>query len=282
MIFTLPPLPYAADALEPVMSQETIEYHYGKHLQTYVDNLNRLTEGTPYSDLTLEQIILTATGPVFNNAAQVWNHTFFFNTLSPAPGKMPSDLEFAITRDFGSVEEFKVRFKKAATDIFGSGWAWLAQDNAGTLHIIQESNAGNPMRAGYKPLMTIDVWEHAYYIDYRNRRAEFIEKCWGLIDWKKVAQRMHEDVLIAHIMDMAEVRTDGTVSETLVVTVDKKDPVEEKDMDRYVCITCGWVYDPAEGDPESGIPAGTPFKDIPEEWLCPACGVGKEYFEKER
>ena len=252
MIFTLPPLPYAMDALEPFMSQQTIEYHYGKHLQTYVDNLNRLTESTPYSDYTLEQLILTTTGPVFNNAAQVWNHTFFFNTLTPEPAKIPSELEFALTRDFGSVEEFKARFKKAATEIFGSGWAWLAQDNAGRLHIIKESNAGNPMRAGYKPLMTIDVWEHAYYIDYRNRRGEFIDKCWNLIDWKKVSERMHEDVLT------------------------------NENMVRYVCITCGWVYDPAEGDPESGIAAGTPFEEIPDEWVCPACGVGKEYFEKER
>ena len=180
---------------------------------------------------------------------------------------MPSELEFAITRDFGSVEEFKTKFKKAATDIFGSGWAWLAQDNAGTLHIIPESNAGNPLRAGYKPLMTIDVWEHAYYIDYRNRRAEFIDKCWELIDWKKVAKRMHEEMLAAHIMDMAE-----TASENVV----KAAPA------RYVCITCGWIYDPAEGDPESGIAPGTPFEEIPEEWVCPACGVGKEYFEKER
>lgn len=267
MIFTLPPLPYAMHDLEPIMSKETIEYHYGKHLQTYVDNLNRLTEGTTLSDATLEQLILTTTGPVFNNAAQVWNHTFFFNTLTPEPVKMPSELEFAITRDFGSVEEFKTKFKKAATDIFGSGWAWLAQDNAGTLHIIPESNAGNPLRAGYKPLMTIDVWEHAYYIDYRNRRAEFIDKCWELIDWKKVAKRMHEEMLAAHIMDMAE-----TASENIV----KAAPA------RYVCITCGWIYDPAEGDPESGIAPGTPFEEIPEEWVCPACGVGKEYFEKER
>ena len=278
MIFTLPPLPYAIDALEPVMSQQTLEYHYGKHLQTYLDNLNRLTEGTPFSDYTLEHLILTGTGPVFNNAAQVWNHTFFFNTLTPEPEKMPSELEFALTRDFGSVEEFKSRFKKADTDIFGSGWAWLAQDQAGTLHIIPESNAGNPMRAGYKPLMTIDVWEHAYYIDYRNRRAEYIDKCWGLIDWKKVARRMHEDMLTAHITDMSETRRYDTVEETVVIVSGNK----EKDMDRYVCITCGWVYDPAEGDPDSGIDPGTAFDDIPEEWVCPACGVGKEHFEKER
>ena len=279
MIFTLPPLPYAIDALEPTMSQQTIEYHYGKHLQTYVDNLNRLTEGTPYSDATLEHLILTTSGPIFDNAAQVWNHTFFFNTLTPEPVRIPSELEFALTRDFGSIEEFKTRFKKAAIEIFGSGWAWLAQDNGGTLHIIKESNAGNPMRAGYKPLMTIDVWEHAYYIDYRNRRGEFIDKCWSLINWKKVAERMHEDLLIAHITDISETWTANTVE----IAVEEETLTEKtrKKMDRYVCIPCGWVYDPEEGDPENGVAPGTPFEEIPDEWLCPACGVGKEYFEKE-
>lgn len=279
MIFTLPPLPYAIDALEPTMSQQTIEYHYGKHLQTYVDNLNRLTEGTPHSDATLEHLILTTSGPIFDNAAQVWNHTFFFNTLTPEPVRIPSELEFALTRDFGSIEEFKTRFKKAAIEIFGSGWAWLAQDNGGTLHIIKESNAGNPMRAGYKPLMTIDVWEHAYYIDYRNRRGEFIDKCWSLMNWKKVAERMHEDLLIAHITDISETWTANTVE----IAVEEEILTEKtrKKMDRYVCIPCGWVYDPEEGDPENGVAPGTPFEEIPDEWLCPACGVGKEYFEKE-
>jgi Fe-Mn family superoxide dismutase len=279
MIFTLPPLPYAIDALEPTMSQQTIEYHYGKHLQTYVDNLNRLTEGTPHSDATLEHLILTTSGPIFDNAAQVWNHTFIFNTLTPEPVRIPSELEFALTRDFGSIEEFKTRFKKAAIEIFGSGWAWLAQDNGGTLHIIKESNAGNPMRAGYRPLMTIDVWEHAYYIDYRNRRGEFIDKCWSLINWKKVAERMHEDLLIAHITDISETRTANTVE----IAVEEEILTEKtrKKMDRYVCIPCGWVYDPEEGDPENGVAPGTPFEEIPDEWLCPACGVGKEYFEKE-
>jgi Fe-Mn family superoxide dismutase len=279
MIFTLPPLPYAIDALEPTMSQQTIEYHYGKHLQTYVDNLNRLTEGTPHSDATLEHLILTTSGPIFDNAAQVWNHTFFFDTLTPEPVRIPSELEFALTRDFGSIEEFKTRFKKAAIEIFGSGWAWLAQDNGGTLHIIKESNAGNPMRAGYRPLMTIDVWEHAYYIDYRNRRGEFIDKCWSLINWKKVAERMHEDLLIAHITDISEAWTANTVE----IAVEEEILTEKtrKKMDRYVCIPCGWVYDPEEGDPENGVAPGTPFEEIPDEWLCPACGVGKEYFEKE-
>ena len=254
MIFILPPLPYAMDALEPFMSMETLEYHHGKHLQTYVDNLNRLVEGTRYEDMDLEDIILSATGPIFNNAAQVWNHTFFFESLTPDPTSVPKDLEEAIIRDFGSMKDFEEKFKAAAVGIFGSGWVWLAQDKGGNLHIIQESNAGNPIRAGYKPLLTIDVWEHAYYIDYRNRRAEFVNKCWEIIDWKKVAARMHKPSTAATVKDLA----------------------------RFVCITCGWVYDPAEGDPESGIPPGTPFEDIPEEWLCPACGVGKEMFEKER
>lgn len=204
MIFILPPLPYAADALEPVMSRETIEYHYGKHLQTYVDNLNRLTAGTPLADSSLEEIILSSAGPVFNNAAQVWNHTFFFNSLTPEQEPMPDELEEAIIRDFGSVEMFEAKFKKAAMDVFGSGWVWLAQDRNGLLHIIMESNAGNPMRAGYKPILTIDVWEHAYYIDYRNRRAEYVDKCWKLFDWNKVLERMHEKSPAAVLGDLAE------------------------------------------------------------------------------
>lgn len=264
MIFTLPPLPYAMDALEPLMSKETIEYHYGKHLQTYVDNLNRLVADTPHEGLTLEDLILTSTGPIYNNAAQVWNHTFFFDGLTPGPSVISEELGKAISRDFGSFGNFEKQFKEAAIGIFGSGWAWLAEDNKGRLHIIPESNAGNPMRAGYKPLMTIDVWEHAYYIDCRNRRAEYVNKCWELIDWEKVSERYLSPGIMAVMSDLAEEK-----------------PAAKK-MKRYVCITCGWVYDPAEGDPESGIPAGTPFEDIPEEWLCPACGVGKEMFEEER
>lgn len=279
MIYTLPPLPYAPDALEPKMSQETIEYHYGKHLQTYIDNLNRLCEGTPYAEMSLEDIILTASGPVFNNAAQVWNHTFFFNSLTPKPEPMPLELKDYLIRDFGSVEIFKEKFKKAATDIFGSGWAWLAQDGDGKLHIIQESNAGNPMRAGLKPLVTIDVWEHAYYIDYRNRRAAFVDNCWELIDWKKVVERMHETdpKYIEETVVVAETTRDG-FTEMMAEAIME----DEKDMQKYVCVTCGWVYDPEEGDPENGIDPGTPFKDLPADWTCPACGVGKEYFEPER
>ena len=284
MIYALPPLPYATDALEPRMSRETIEYHHGKHLQTYIDNLNSLIDGTPYADVPFETLILTATGPLFNNAAQVWNHIFFFNTLTPKPEPMPLELKDYLIRDFGSVEVFKEKFKKAAADIFGSGWAWLAQDPEGKLHIIQESNAGNPLRAGYKPLMTIDVWEHAYYIDYRNRRAEFVDNCWELIDWNKVVERMHGPSPAAKVADMYEDVT--VVAETSRDGLTEKiaDAIEEDEeaLQRYVCIPCGWIYDPVEGDPDSGIAPGTPFKDIPDDWTCPACGVGKEYFEPEK
>ena len=283
MIYALPPLPYATDALEPRMSRETIEYHHGKHLQTYIDNLNRLIDGTPYEDVPLETLILTATGPLFNNAAQVWNHNFFFNTLTPKPEPMPLELKDYLIRDFGSVEVFKEKFKKAAADIFGSGWAWLAQDPEGKLHIIQESNAGNPLRAGYKPLMTIDVWEHAYYIDYRNRRAAFVDNCWELIDWNKVVERMHGPSPAAKVADMyedvtvvAETSRDG-LTEAIADAIEE----DEEALQRYVCIPCGWIYDPVEGDPDSGIAPGTPFKDIPDDWTCPACGVGKEYFKPE-
>lgn len=254
MIYTLPNLPYASDALEPFMSQETIEYHYGKHLRTYIENLNRLIEGTPYADMPLDEIITSSEGPLFNNSAQVWNHLFFFKSLSPEPADMPLKLMDYLIRDFGSVETFKEQFKKAALEIFGSGWVWLAQDRNGVLHIIKESNAGNPMTLGMKPLLTIDVWEHAYYIDYRNRRADFVDECYRHINW-------------------------GTVTERLNDKTDVKVMAEEKDMRKYVCKVCGWVYDPLEGDPDSGIPPGTSFEDIPDDWTCPACGVEKNYFE---
>lgn len=284
MIYTLPPLPYAPDALEPKMSHETIDYHYGKHLQTYVDNLNRLTIGTPFENVPLETLILTSSGPIFNNAAQVWNHTFFFNSLSPSHTEMPSYLKEALTRDFGSVDLFKEKFKKAAIEIFGSGWAWLAQDKKGKLHIIQESNAGNPIRAGYKPLLNMDVWEHAYYIDYRNRRAAFVDNCWDLINWHKVASRMTEDIITAEQTDIEGKNID--VKETVIVEVEEEQEDEQaetkRNMEKYVCIICGYIYDPAEGDPENGIAPGTPFEDLPADWTCPACGVGKEHFEKER
>ena len=171
------------------MSKETIEYHYGRHLQTYIDNLNNLIPGTIYENMELDEIVMTAEGPIFNNAAQVWNHTFFFNTLTPVPREMPPALKETLIRDFGSVDGFKEKFKKAALEIFGSGWAWLAADKKGRLHIIQESNAGNPIRAGYKPLMTMDVWEHAYYLDYRNRRGDAMHEMWRVLDWRKADER---------------------------------------------------------------------------------------------
>lgn len=190
MKFTLPTLPYASDALEPVMSRETIEYHYGKHLQTYIDNLNRLVAGTPYEEAGLEEIITKADGAVFNNAAQTWNHTFFFESLTPEKTEVPEKLQKLLERDFGSVESFKEKFQNTAVGLFGSGWTWLAQDKDGKLHIIAEPNAGNPLKSGYRPLLTIDVWEHAYYIDYRNRRAAFAEKFWEIVNWNKVAERL--------------------------------------------------------------------------------------------
>lgn len=192
MIHTLPPLPYAADALEPKMSQETIGYHYEKHAKAYVDKLNSLIKDTPYESMSLEDIIVKADGAIFNNAAQVWNHVFFFNTLTPEPVKMPEDLEQAIADDFGSAENFKEEMKIATLSLFGSGWVWLAEDQEGRLHITSESNAGNPMKKGLKPLMAIDVWEHAYYIDHRNRRADFFESIWELTDWNIVGLRLKD------------------------------------------------------------------------------------------
>lgn len=193
MTHTLPKLPYALDALAPHMSRETMEYHYGKHLQTYVDNLNKLVPGTPFADLTVAQIVERADGPIFNNAAQVYNHTLFFELLSPHPSPMSAGLRAALERDFGSVEKFREQFTAAALALFGSGWVWLAATektpgahNHGKLQIISKSNAGNPLTEGLHPLMVLDVWEHAYYIDHRNRRADFIVQFWEMLDWGKI------------------------------------------------------------------------------------------------
>lgn len=189
MIHNMPQLPYPMEALAPHMSKETLEYHYGKHLQTYVDNLNKLIPGTPFENMPLEGIVCKAEGAVFNNAAQTWNHTFFFESLTPTQAEIPATLKELLVRDFGSVEAFKEEFTKAAIGLFGSGWAWLVADTQGKLSVKAESNAGNPLRQGLKPLLVIDVWEHAYYVDYRNRRAGFVEAFWHLVDWKKVAAR---------------------------------------------------------------------------------------------
>ena len=190
MKHTLPQLPYPMEALAPKMSKETFEYHYGKHLQTYIDNLNKLIDGTSYAEMPLDEIVRNADGAIFNNAAQTWNHTFFFLTLTPDQQPVPEKLAAALKRDFGSVEAFQEAFTKAAVGLFGSGWTWLAQEPGGKLAIVAESNAGNPMTLGLKPLLTLDVWEHAYYIDYRNRRADFVKNWWELVDWQKVAGRL--------------------------------------------------------------------------------------------
>lgn len=185
--FELPPLPYEMGALAPYMSEETVAYHYGKHLQTYIDNLNRLIAGTPYAAMPLDEIVRSSEGAVFDNAAQTWNHTHFFRTMTPRQQPMPERLARLLARDFGSVEAFEDRFAKAAAGLFGSGWVWLAQRPGGKLAIVAEPNAGNPMTLGMKPLLGLDVWEHAYYLDYRNRRADYVDNWWKLVDWQQVA-----------------------------------------------------------------------------------------------
>jgi Fe-Mn family superoxide dismutase len=183
----LPELPYAKDALLPHISAETLEYHYGKHHKTYVDNINKLIQGTEFANSSLEDIIRKASGGVFNNGAQVWNHTFYWNCLSPKGGGEPSGaLAAAITKAFGSFAQFKEKFTNSAVTLFGSGWAWLVKNNDGSLTIEAMSNAGNPLKDGKKPLLTCDVWEHAYYIDYRNARAKYVEAFWNLVNWKFV------------------------------------------------------------------------------------------------
>lgn len=185
MAFTLPPLPYAKNALAPYISEETLEYHYGKHHNAYVTNLNKLVAGTEYENLSLEEIIKkTGSGGIFNNAAQTWNHTFYWHCLSPKGGDEPTGkLADAIAKAFGSFNEFKEQFTQTAIATFGSGWAWLVQDKAGALKITSTSNAGTPMTEGQHALMTCDVWEHAYYIDYRNARPEYLKAFWSLVNW---------------------------------------------------------------------------------------------------
>ena len=188
MTHELPPLPFATDALEPVISAETIDFHYGKHHQAYVTNLNNLLPGTEFEDASLEEIVLKAEGGIFNNAAQVWNHTFYWNGLSPNGGGEPAgDLAAAIENAFGSFAEFKDAFTKSAVGNFGSGWTWLVKNPDGSLAIVNTSSAANPMRDGLTPLLTIDVWEHAYYIDYRNARPKYLGEIWNLINWDFVA-----------------------------------------------------------------------------------------------
>ena len=193
MTYEMPKLPYAANALEPVMSEQTINFHYGKHLQTYVNNLNNLVPGTEFENKTVEEIVAKAPdGPIFNNAGQVLNHTLYFLQFSPKPthSEPIGKLAEAIKRDFGSFDNFKKEFTAASVGLFGSGWSWLSADKDGKLHITKEANGGNPVRHGFTPLLGFDVWEHAYYLDYQNRRPDHINALWNIIDWDVVSSRL--------------------------------------------------------------------------------------------
>ena len=188
--FVLPPMPYPADVLAPVIGVETMNLHYGKHFQGYINNLNKLIAGTPFEHASLPDIVAYSSGAVFNNGAQALNHDIYFNTFSPRAKQQPSGaLLKAIEKEWGSVEAFKQAFETAANGIFGSGWAWLAQTPQGELVILAESNAGNPLTKGYTPLLGVDVWEHAYYLDYQNKRADHLKQLWTIIDWGKVEDR---------------------------------------------------------------------------------------------
>ena len=191
-MFTLIDLPYAPDALAPVISADTIGFHHGKHLQGYVDNLNRLIAGTEFESMSLEEIVCNADGAIFNNAGQILNHNLYFTQFKPASTVMPGPsghLEAQIVKQWGTVDAFKSDFVAKGTTLFGSGWVWLSATPDGTLVISQETNANNPLTKGLKPLLTFDVWEHAYYLDYQNRRAAQLEALWGIVDWKIVEER---------------------------------------------------------------------------------------------
>ena len=198
LLFSLITLPYAPNALEPVISQETIEYYHGQHLQTYVDNLNKLIAGTEFEAMPLEQIVAKSQGAIFNNAGQILNHNLYFLQFQPYTIEQSSIINHqlpiiqAIGRDFGSFDAFKAEFEQKGTTLFGSGWVWLAADKDGKLVITQEPNAGNPVTKGLKPLLTMDVWEHAYYIDYRNRRAAHLQSLWQIINWDEINRRYTE------------------------------------------------------------------------------------------
>ena len=190
MEYILMNLPFEENALEPFISSETLRYHHGKHHQAYVNNLNKLIKGTKYEEMHLDEIIKHSDGGIFNNAAQVFNHDFYFNGLSSEKSEPSKDLLKLIDRDFGSFEAFKKTFLDTAVGLFGSGWVWLSLDDGDMLHIESHSNASNPLVNGHIPLMTCDVWEHAYYIDYRNARADYLEKWWQLINWDFVSEEL--------------------------------------------------------------------------------------------
>ena len=189
MTFQLPVLPYALSALSPHISEETLQYHYGKHHQTYINNLNNLIPGTPYENMELESIVRQASGAIFNNAAQVWNHTFYWFCLTPHGGGEPKGtLADAIRAHFGDFAKFKEQFTQTAMSTFGSGWAWLVKDKNNELKIVSTSNAASPLTEDLIPLLTCDVWEHAYYIDYRNARAQYVDAFWNVINWDFVSE----------------------------------------------------------------------------------------------
>jgi Fe-Mn family superoxide dismutase len=190
MALTLPQLPFARDALEPHMSRETLDFHYGKHHKTYVDTTNKLLAGSEFENSSLDDIVRMSSGKLFNNAAQVWNHNFFWNCLTPRQSQPTGKLTQSISRQFESLDQFKKQFTETALNTFGSGWTWLVKDAGGELAIVSTSNAGNPLTAGQTPLLTCDVWEHAYYIDHRNARATYLEHFWSLVNWSFVESNL--------------------------------------------------------------------------------------------
>lgn len=193
MDFSLPDLPFAMDALEPVVSKRTLEFHYGKHHKAYVSNLNKLTEGSEWAKKSLEDLIRLTDGGIYNNAAQVWNHTFYWEGLIPSDKGAPEGkLLEAITKSFGSLDSFREQFVQASVTLFGSGWTWLVKNRNNGLKILQGPNAWNPLREDYVPLLTCDVWEHAYYLDFQNRRPDYVDGFWKLVNWNKVAGRYSE------------------------------------------------------------------------------------------
>jgi len=187
----LPPLPYELDALAPSISKETLEFHHGKHHQAYVTNLNNLIKGTEFENMSLEEIIKKSTGGIFNNSAQVWNHTFYWNCMAPKAGGEPTGaLADAISKKWGGFPAFKEAFNKSAAANFGSGWTWLVKKSDGSLDIVNTSNAGTPLTTSDKPLLTCDVWEHAYYIDYRNKRPDYLSSWWSVVNWDFAAKNL--------------------------------------------------------------------------------------------